>query len=209
MKTLVVAATIDEIRAIYEHFNLPVSHFAEGPGFDILITGVGMTATAFALGKHLSPAYAEVLNLGIAGSFDRNIPLGSLVYILKDIFSELGAEDNTTFLSIDELGFGESTMQCAPVANRHLDSLVKGTGISVNTVHGNLASINKVLDRLNPTVESMEGAAVFYACQQTNLPCIQVRAISNYVEVRNKASWKIGAAIKNLNTWAIQFLTKP
>jgi futalosine hydrolase len=209
MRTLVVAATIDEVRSIYEHFSLPSAHFAEGPGFDILIAGVGMTATAFALGKNLSSAYAQVLNIGIAGAFDRSIPLGSLVYISKDIFSELGAEDKTTFISIDELGFGESVMEIPKMENSHLDSLAQGTGITVNTVHGNAESIKKVISRLNPTVESMEGAAVLYACRQIKIPCIQVRAISNYVEERNKASWKIGLAIKNLNDWGIMFLTNP
>jgi futalosine hydrolase len=209
MKTLVVAATIDEVRGIYEHFSLPDCNFAEGPGFDILITGLGMTATAYALGKHLNSGYAQVLNLGIAGAFDRNIPLGSLVYVPRDIFSELGAEDNMDFITVDELGFGTSIMDCGRVANPHLDPLVQGTGITVNTVHGNSESIDKVTQRLNPTVESMEGAAVLYACLQAKLPGIQVRAISNYVERRNKASWKIGLAIKNLNAWAILFLTNP
>ncbi|MDB5021093.1 MAG: mqnB [Pedobacter sp.] len=209
MKTLVVAATIDEVRGIYEHFKLPLSSFAEGTDFDILITGVGMTATAFALGKTLSSAYKQVLNLGIAGAFDKAIPLGTLIYISKDVFSELGVEDNLNFIPVEELGFGESAFFCKKTNNIHLNHLVEGTGITVNTVHGNAESIAKVIARLNPTLESMEGAAVFYACRQTGQPCIQVRAVSNYVEVRNKASWKIGLAIKNLNDWAIVFLTKP
>jgi futalosine hydrolase len=209
MKTLVVAATIDEVRGIYEHFNLPIAPFAQAVDFDILITGVGMTATAFSLGRTLTSAYTQVLNLGIAGAFDRNIPLGSLVYISKDIFSELGAQDKNSFISIDELGFGASVMTSEPVKNIHLNTLVHATGITVNTVHGHAESIDKVVSRLNPTIESMEGAAVLYACRQVGLPCIQVRAISNYVEERNKPGWKIGLAIKNLNEWAIQFLTKP
>jgi futalosine hydrolase len=209
VKTLVVAATMDEVRSIFEHFKLPISSFAEGSDFDILITGVGMTATAFALGKTLSSAYTQVLNLGIAGAFDKKISLGSLVYISRDIFSELGAEDKMDFITIDELGFGTSTMDCIKLANDQLDQLFQGTGITVNTVHGNAQSIGKVTARLNPTVESMEGAAVMYACLQAGLPCIQVRAISNYVEERNKESWKIGLAIKSLNDWAIKFLTKP
>lgn len=209
MKTLVVAATIDEVRPVYEYFKLPAATFAEGPGFDILITGVGMTATAFALGQKLQASYTQVLNLGIAGAFDKNIPLGTLVYISKDTFSELGAEDDQNFIGIDELGFGTSTMETRKTENKSLEPLMQGTGITVNTVHGNAGHIAEIVSRLNPTVESMEGAAVLYACKQTKLPCIQVRAISNYVEKRNKSNWKIGLAIKNLNDWAIQFLTNP
>jgi futalosine hydrolase len=207
MKTLVVAATEAELSGIYEHFKLQPAAFVEGPGFDILITGVGMTATAFALGRRLSDTYSLLLNLGIAGAFDRKIPLGALVQVCKETFSELGAEDKEDFITLDELGFGTGTIEPVPVKNPMLTGLIKGSGITVNTVHGNTESIAKIALRLNPTIESMEGAAVFYAAQQTQTPCIQVRSISNYVEERNKAAWKIGLAIKNLNDWGISFLT--
>jgi futalosine hydrolase len=39
-----------------------------------------------------------------------------------------------------------------------------------------------------------------------DVPCIQIRAVSNYVEKRNRDGWNIGLAIKNLNTFAIEFL---
>lgn len=207
MKTLVVAATTAELSGIYDYFQLQPATFIQGPGFDILITGVGMTATAFALGQTLNNSYTQLLNLGIAGSFDRQIPLGALVHIQKETFSELGAEDKEAFLTIDELGFGSSTITAIPADNPILKGLIKGSGVTVNTVHGHMESIQRIAARLSPTIESMEGAAVFYAAQQTKTPCIQVRSISNYVEERNKAAWKIGLAIKNLNDWGISFLT--
>ena len=53
--------------------------------------------------------------------------------------------------------------------------------------------------RLNPQIETMEGAAFFMTCQRFNVECIQLRSISNYVEKRNKSNWDIPKAIKNLN----------
>ncbi|RZK76725.1 MAG: futalosine hydrolase, partial [Pedobacter sp.] len=76
MKTLIVAATRAEIATLIAHFKLPEDNFLPNENFDVLITGVGMTATAFSLGQHLSKKYNLVLNLGIAGCFDRNIELG-------------------------------------------------------------------------------------------------------------------------------------
>jgi futalosine hydrolase len=73
-------------------------------------------------------------------------------------------------------------------------------GITVNTVHGNSASIKKVKKKFNPDIESMEGAAFFFACQNEKIPCLQIRAISNYVEKRNKKKWKMKLAVKNLCT---------
>jgi len=208
MKTLVVAATVNEIAGVYKYFDLPPAAFVQTPAFDILITGVGMTATAFALGKHLSAAYNLVLNLGIAGCFDPTVPLGTVLNIIADEFSELGAEDKEAFLSVDQLGLGKSKFESS-LANEFkvLSQLQWANGITVNTVHGNLDHIMKIKARLNPITESMEGAAVFYACEQAFIPCIQVRSISNYVEERNKAAWNIGLALKNLNDWAIEFLT--
>ena len=100
MKLLIVAATSTELKQVFEHFNLPQQNFIETAQFDVLITGVGMTATAFALGKHLTAKYNLVLNVGIAGSFDKNIALGRLVNIVTDTFAELGAEDHYNFLTI-------------------------------------------------------------------------------------------------------------
>ena len=39
---------------------------------------------------------------------------------------------------------------------------------------------------------------VFKVCEEFNVPCIQVRTISNYVEKRNKESWNIPCVIQNL-----------
>jgi len=204
MKTLVVAATKAELTFLYQHFNLQEGDFIEEKNFDILITGVGMVATAFALGKHLSPRYDLVLNLGIAGCFDRKIELGSLVNITDDTFAELGAEDGENFLTITDLGFGENTYKSKSRINIDLP---KVSGVTVNRVSGNEKNIRILTERLNPKTESMEGAAVLFACQQARVDCLQVRSVSNYVEQRNKDKWKIGLAIKNLNDWAIAFIS--
>ncbi|WP_207924565.1 hypothetical protein [Pedobacter changchengzhani] len=43
---------------------------------------------------------------------------------------------------------------------------------------------------------------------QKEIDCLQIRSISNYVEARNKDNWKVGLAIENLNSWAIDFVEK-
>lgn len=208
MKILLVAATWPEIALLAAHFHLPEKGFVRTNDFDVLITGVGMTATAFALGKHLSTGYKLVLNLGIAGSFDRAIPLGTVVNVSTDEFAELGAEDRDNFLSIDELGFGDAKYTAANnLLNESVSRLQRVHGITVNRVHGNEASIINTIARFNPVTETMEGAAVLYCCHQESLPCLQIRSISNYVEPRNRENWQIGLALKQLNEWAIDFLT--
>ena len=208
IKTLIVAATHQEVAPLYNHFKWPKADFIETRRIDALITGVGMTATAFGLGLNLPGRYNLILNLGIAGAFDRSIALGDVVNVTEDTFAELGAEDKDNFITLDELGFGQNTYQYHNFHNFPEMEKMRGVrSITVNAVHGNTNSITAVVNRLNPQIESMEGAAVFYAGSMLNIPSIQVRAVSNYVEERNKESWKIGLAIKNLNEWAIDFLT--
>ncbi len=207
-KTLIVAATYGEVAQTFEHFGWQQANFVENNDFDILITGVGITATAFELGKHLNNTYTLVLNLGIAGSFDHTIALGSLVNITTDTFSELGAENGEDFIGIDELGFGKSSYTSNFISeNSLIKNLPTVKGITVNTVHGNTKSIEQTLKRFNVRTESMEGAAVFYACERLNIPILQIRSISNYIEQRNRDNWKITLAIKNLNEWLINYLT--
>jgi futalosine hydrolase len=209
MRVLFVAATEFEVGGLKARIKELASagqltaHHAE-----LLITGVGMVATAFALGGQLaSRRYDLVVNLGIAGSFDRDIPLGEVAEVTRDHFSELGAEDGAEFLTIDEMGFGQSQFNStAKLAGFSVFPLRQVSAITVNTVHGHRPTIKKVSARLNPQLESMEGAAVLFACMKACTPCLQIRAVSNYVEKRNREAWNIGLAIKNLNSFALEFL---
>jgi futalosine hydrolase len=207
MRVLIVAATELEIAPLKTEVKSQ-SQIAGANTADIrfLVTGVGMVATSCALSREFAlHQYDLAINLGIAGSFDRKIMLGEVVEIVEDSLSELGAEDDQTFLTIEELDLGESTYTpSASLSDLGKTTILKKvTAITVNTVHGHLPSIKKLTDRIQPQVESMEGAAFFYTCKDAGIQCLQIRAVSNYVEKRNRAGWEIGLAIKNLNTFAI------
>ncbi len=212
MKLLLVSATLEEIRPLMETL-----HFSEGEntrnGHDItiLVTGVGMVSTAYWLGRILAVrTFDTAVNAGIAGSFHPYLEIGKVVKVTKDCFSELGAEDGSAFLSIDQMGFGrscETSIICETLeaATLHLQ---KVSAITVNKVHGNDESIRNTVERINPGIESMEGAAFFYACRFNDLPCLQIRSISNYIERRNRESWNIPLAVASLNHELIALLNK-
>ena len=201
---LIVSATAGEVAPLAEWVNCQVS------GVDVLVTGVGMVATAYALGRHLADhTYDLLINAGIAGSFDRQIPPGTVLNIVSDTFSELGAEDGALFIPADQLGLGDCTFSgFAPLAEPFLPDLPRVRGVTVNCVHGHEPTIRSVLTRFGATTESMEGAAVFFAARQAGVPVIQIRAVSNYVEKRNRDNWQIDTAVTNLNGWLIRFLEK-
>lgn len=209
MKLLIVAATLPEIKPLLTHFNFDgkVLKINDHTSVDVLITDAGIVATAFAMGQHLAhQQYDLAINLGIAGSFDRDLALGDVVWVTEDTFADWGAEDGDHFLSIDQLGFGQSVQSASIPLNLPPISLKQVRSITVNKVHGNSTSITQTVNRLNPQVESMEGAAFFYACNKTATPCIQVRSISNYVEPRNRDAWAITLAVETLNKFAIHLL---
>lgn len=210
MKILIVVATFAEIQPFLMSLglnNIPEIGFSAGKHHvNVIVTGVGMVATAYATGREFAKKeYDLAINLGVAGSFSKKLKLGELVEINGDIFSELGAEDDEEFITLDELQLGEILFNGSSDL-RFSTNLKKANAITVNKVHGNEDTIMEVKEMFNPVIESMEGAAFFYACEEANIPGIQIRAVSNYVERRNRENWNIPLAVKNLNNWLHQYL---
>ncbi|MFY9309493.1 MAG: futalosine hydrolase [Bacteroidia bacterium] len=209
MKILLVAATQFEIAPLLNYIGATSvsegvlsAHTYKQHEIVILITGVGMVATAYYVGKNIGSKYDFAINAGICGSFNRNLDIGTVVDIVEDSFSELGAEDGDSFLSLSDLNLpGCITVKNpgSPFKNAVLDVLPKVNGITVNKVHGNESSIDMVTVKFHPIVESMEGAAFMFACKGSGIPYAQIRSVSNYVERRNKDTWNIPLAIENLN----------
>ena len=176
---------------------------------DVLTTGVGMVATAVWCARALAARpYDLAVNLGVCGSFHAKYPPGAVLNVATDCIPELGAEDGGQFLTVHQIGLlgadeapfsgGRLVNPHAPM-NREIERLPAVNGITVNTVHGDAHSIARVVDRFNPDVESMEGAAFMYACLTSGVRFAQVRAVSNMVETRNRAAWKLTEAVSALN----------
>lgn len=212
MRVLLVAATAPEIQPLLSAFPMQNELDEKTIGKHlvyVLITGAGMVPTAFSLGRHLSRnSYDLAINAGIAGSFDFAIAPGEVCVVKEDTFAELGAEDGDDFLSFDSLGLGLSSHSDSPSPEFSTEGLREVIAITVNKIHGNELSIAKAMARFNPQIESMEGASFFYACGKTGLPCIQIRAVSNYVERRSREKWDIPLAVKNLNDTIIKLLQR-
>lgn len=215
MKILLVAATKFEIASLLKVMGQAeptdekfVSVVYKNNEIDFLITGVGMVATTYYTSKALVKKYDLALNIGICGSFNKNLEPGSVVHIYKDCFSELGAEDGEEFLTLEEINLKGETeiLNDTPISNSILKDLPKVTGITVNTVHGNKQNIEKVFNKFHPFVESMEGAAFMFVCKNEQVPYAQIRAVSNFVEARNKNNWNIPLALENLNKKVLEIL---
>jgi len=184
MNILIVAATNQEILS------------QEFSDYDILISGVGMINACFGLTKYLQENKPDIIiNVGVAGAFKKEYVLGDVLEVSRDCFSEMGVQNRDRFLNMSDVGLDvDTTFQYSPQTN-----LIQARGITVNTVHGKNEAIEEVVKRLNPDLESMEGAAFMLVCQKFNIRFIQIRSVSNYVEERNKEKWDLDLAIRNLN----------
>ena len=186
---------------------------------DLLITAVGLPATAFAMGHVLALSqYDLAIQAGIAGAINKDLSLGQVVQISSERFADLGAETaEGGFIGLQSMGFlptgpgspfgFDGRILQAVNDEVQLPELAVCQAISVNKVHGEEKSINAV-KKLYPQaeVESMEGASFFYACRMRGQTCIQLRGISNYVEARNRENWEIGLAVTKLNEVLLQLI---
>ena len=225
MKLLIISATSIEIkpliaglgkgRALQHHVT---RYRYKQFDIDILITGVGMVPTAvftsIVLGKY---KYDAVFNIGICGSFNHDIPLGTVLNITSDCLPETGAEDGEHFLSLidlklldqDEFPFsGGKLINDSVFDSRLINSLLIATGVTVNTVHGNANNIEAFLKRGHVDVESMEGAAFMFSCKLHKKRHIQIRSVSNYIEDRDVSKWDIQLAIQNVNQFMFDLLNE-
>ncbi len=185
---------------------------------DVIITGVGMVATAYRLGQVFGKMHYDLaINAGIAGSYNRGIPIGSLVNVHQETFSEIGAESNNDFLlphtiglnEFNRLPFNEGVLQNRTEFDSPLLlNLPKVKGLTANTIHGNEEHIAMLQRLFDADVETMEGAAFMYACMLENMACIELRSISNYVESRDTAKWEISKAIETLNQFLISYFNE-
>lgn len=219
MNILIVSATEFEILPLIsflkKNFEQPTENFFvnKNTRAKILITGVGIPLTVFHLTKLLQKEEFDlILNAGIAGAFSRQLQLGEVVEVVSDRFGDLGVEEKDAgFTDVFELGltvadeFPFEKSQLLNQSSKDFNFIKKASAITVNKVHGSEASIKRVREKY-PTaeVESMEGAAVAMVCEMERVKYLQIRAISNYVEPRNRAGWKIEKSIENLNKILIE-----
>jgi len=200
MNILLVAATEAEIGPLLTDRRV-TGRFAP------LVTGAGVPATVYGLMRRLRSGKPDlIVNAGLAGSYSAAWPLGTVVRIASDCFADLGAEDGESFIHISEMDMGGRPPHGLRLLAGELSlpaptlaALPVAQGVTVNTVRGNAASIRRMQERFHPDTETMEGAAVMYVAQQEDLPVVQVRALSNRVERRDKSRWKTGPAVKALN----------
>ena len=155
-----------------------------------LCCGVGpveaAASTAAAIAAHRPQA---VLHVGIAGArADSGLVAPAIVVGEWSTYSDLDVPEELALRSI------ASSPLLLSAARRALpDARICTIGTTAR-VGGSLA--NDQGDAETPEVEAMEGFAVLRAAQMAGVPAIEVRAISNAIEERDRSRWHFDAAFR-------------
>lgn len=211
MNVLIIAATPLEIAPFLTNFNT-----FKKKSIDILITGIGMTATTYSIMRHFQIKRPElIIQAGVGGCFDKSTPLGSVLAIKQETIADQSVIELDKLKTLFDLKLIPQNRH--PFKNGWLlnDSpvfkkikLKKVKGISVNEITTSQQKVKFYKETFDPVIESMEGAALHYVCLMEKIPFIQIRSVSNYVAERNKKNWNMKESILNLNNELINLLEK-
>ena len=213
MNCLVVAATPIEVAPFLEKLRAQ-PQTAGLANTDLLITGIGLTATTYSLSRQLQIKKPDlVIQAGVGGCFNNQIPLGKVMAIKQEAIADQSVIELNSLKTLFDLKLVPENQYpfrkgwlVNPSAVLKKTRLQKVRGISVNEITTSRQKMKFYQTHFNPVVESMEGAALHYVCLMEQIPFIQIRAVSNYIAERNKKKWNMKESIQNLNLELLKLL---
>jgi futalosine hydrolase len=202
---LVVCATEFEMQALTELVT------PEQDKWSGLITGVGMVETALSLGRFLEQHEGKgkirgVLNFGVAGAYLRegqeHADLLEPCLAEREVFGDLGIcySDHIEPLAehlVHSTGYDlndELLNNAEALLSKEAFPVRRGIFVTVNGVSGTKSRGDMLCAQHDALCENMEGAAVARVCEAYNLPLLEMRTISNFVENRDLSRWKLSEA---------------
>jgi futalosine hydrolase len=214
-----VAAERDAVLAgIGDQRVLPDPLSPDAAEVDVVAVGVGPAQAAAGTMRELALAQADgapyraVICAGIAGGIAGRAEIGDVVVATASVAADLGAESGAGsnartdgpgtpaggFLTLDELGFGPSTLAADP-ALFPVAGARRGQILTVSTATGTRATADELAERFpDALAEAMEGFGVATAAGTLGVPFAEVRAISNLVGPRDRGAWRLAEALAAL-----------
>ncbi len=205
MKIVISAATTHEWMPVKE--KLEKAPFFSSISFHT--SGVGLLISTFSFAELLLKNPPDlIIQIGIAGSFEPGLPLGTVLTVKNEMLGDTGVQEKHLFKDIFDLHLADQNTfpfiekkLANPWINQFASmQLLQVNSVTVNEITTNNKRIEHLKQQYDCTIEGMEGAALHYAALKTNTPFLQIRAISNQVGERDKTKWNIKAALQNLAT---------
>lgn len=197
---LVATATEQELKPI-------AALLAEVPGWVSCVTGVGCLETAVKLTHflaHTPHRIRAIINCGVAGAFvDAGPGLLDICLAELEIQADIGIWTAAGIIDFDTIQVPSRFPLDSLLREKALAILAShgiqpwvGPFVSVLAVSGTLQRGESLRQQHQAICEGMEGAAVVRVAQEFQLPCLELRAISNMVVDRDLSGWRLAAAIQ-------------
>jgi futalosine hydrolase len=168
---------------------------------EVIAVGVGPAAAAAGTAWRVARAAGRVttvVSAGVAGGFVGRTNVGDVVVANRSVAADLGADGPDGFIPVDELGFGAASLPATALA---VPGAVSGAVLTVSTVTGSATGAAALAARYPDAVaEAMEGFGVASAARLAEVTFAEVRAISNAVGPRDRASWRLREALDALGS---------
>jgi len=173
-------------------------------------SGVGTASIQFQCSKSFILNKPDLAILvGIAGSFNEKLTTNSLVNVQQECFADIGIFLNDTFIGQHKLNYLKPNMDIDNngfiipkyTINESFINIPKVTGASINLVYREEKYLNALQSFWNCDIQNMEGAAFFSICNIYNIPCVEIRGISNLVSDFNKEKWDIENTLHRLGQY--------
>jgi futalosine hydrolase len=186
---------------------------------DFLVTGLGPVEATLALAQALGRApdrYRGVVNVGVGGAFaGTGLHLLDLCLARREVLGDLGIclegriEDFSPALRAPRIFPLENGLLAAAEEILTADAVpfYAGTFVTVSCVSGTRARGDMLRARHQAICENMEGAALARVCQAFGVDLLEIRAISNLVEDRDQAAWRLREASETACRAAVKLLT--
>ena len=158
---------------------------------------------------------SRVLLLGIAGSYQQRLPIGTAYCFYEAVCHGVGVGAGREYHGADELGWPQYADDHLRVGDR---IRLPRSGASPALADGGLlvttcaaaANEGEAAARIalfpEAAAEDMEGFSVALACTLQAVPLTIIRGVSNRVGDRDKSQWKIDAALNAAVDIALEFL---
>jgi futalosine hydrolase len=184
----------------------------------LIEAGIGLVNTSHALTVALQQINPElVIQTGIGGAYlQADLNIGDLVLATEENNAELGVITPNGWQPANEIGIpvlktDREFFNTYPLEKRLVEEaeralqetqekVVSGPFVTVQQCSGRTDIGNELSQRFNAICENMEGAAATHLCLQYSVPFLELRAISNQVEDRNRDAWDIPLALERSQT---------
>ncbi len=174
-----------------------------------LVSGVGVIETTLRLTRFLEKqenTFTAVLHFGVAGAYlsesGTDADLLDICLAEQEVFGDFGICHQDHFEALPDHLIHKSSYNLDPVLLKSCLRVLEeenvpckhGGFVTVAGVSATAGRGKKLKTQYDALCENMEGVAVARVCEEYNLPLVEMRGISTFVEDRDLSRWKLNDA---------------